>query len=175
MTARLRQILVGYTPEEDRLLLRFATSEQIEIRLFLTRRFVQMLWEALVRIMEERPDLKVALKPEAKKAVLSFEHEEAVRSGTYIKRFDDEEALSQPLGKTPLLVTGAHCKPLAGGATQVGFRTRGGKTITVNLEKKLLHSLCHLLVGACQKAEWDLELTLGDVPAAPAEAGDQLH
>ncbi len=164
--AKLRQVLVSFSPEEDRLLLRFATSEKTEIRLHLTRRFVRLFWDAAVKALESHPDVRAQAAPEARKAVMSFQHEKAVQSGKFIRRLDDEER-SLPLGETPLLVTTARCSPIAGGRTRIVFGTREGKSISASFDRNLLHTFCHLLVGASEKAGWDLDLSLGD-DAGPA-------
>ena len=45
---RLHQLKVDYDAEQDRLLMLVATSEGMELRLSLTRRFVKLLWPLLV-------------------------------------------------------------------------------------------------------------------------------
>ena len=175
MGAKLRQVLVGFSPEEDRLLLRFATTERTEIRLHLTRRFVRLFWDAAVKALESHPEVKAQAAPEARKALMSFQHEEAVRSGKFIKKLEDEER-TLPLGEEPLLVTGARCSPMGDGHTRIAFGTREGKTVTANFDRNLLHTFCHLLIGATEKAGWDLGLSLGE-EAAPAEptAPSRVH
>src|ERR1700704_1586161 len=46
---RLHQLKVDYDAEQDRLLMLVATSEGVELRLALTRRFVKLLWPLLVK------------------------------------------------------------------------------------------------------------------------------
>src|SRR5687767_15391204 len=47
---RLHQLKVDYDAEQDRLLMLVATSEGVELRLSLTRRFVKLLWPLLVKL-----------------------------------------------------------------------------------------------------------------------------
>ena len=54
---RLHQMTVKYLPTEDRMLLRIATSEKTEYRLWLTRRFIGILWPALGGQLAETADL----------------------------------------------------------------------------------------------------------------------
>ena len=49
---RLHQLKVDYDAEQDRLLMMVATSESVELRLALTRRFVKLLWPLLVKLAE---------------------------------------------------------------------------------------------------------------------------
>ena len=44
----------------------------------LTRRFVRVLWAALIKVLEKQPDLKRDLMPKVKKAVMAMEHQKAV-------------------------------------------------------------------------------------------------
>ena len=50
---RLHQLKVDYDAEQDRLLMQVATSEGVEVRLWLTRRFVKLLWPLLVKLAED--------------------------------------------------------------------------------------------------------------------------
>jgi hypothetical protein len=80
---RLQQLKVEYEPEQDRLLMLVATSEGMELRLSLTRRFVKLLWPLLVKLAEEAsPRIRSQANPEARKALLGLEHEHAVSKPT---------------------------------------------------------------------------------------------
>jgi hypothetical protein len=50
---KLHQLKVEYDAEQDRLIMLVATSEPVELRLALTRRFVKLLWPLLVKLAEE--------------------------------------------------------------------------------------------------------------------------
>src|ERR687888_353907 len=80
-----------------------ATSEAVELRLALTRRFVKLLWPLLVKLAEEAsPRIRTQANPEARKALLGLEHEHAVSKADFSKPYDAGEA-SRPLGDAPLL------------------------------------------------------------------------
>ena len=73
---RLHQLKVDYDAEQDRLLMMVATSEGVELRLALTRRFVKLLWPLMVKLAEEAsPRIRTQANPEARKALLGLEHE----------------------------------------------------------------------------------------------------
>ncbi len=55
MPSALHQITMSYAPEEDRLLLRISTADKTEYQLWLTRRFVGVLWTALMKRKEKQP------------------------------------------------------------------------------------------------------------------------
>ena len=44
---------MSYSAEQDRLLLRVGTTDKKEYQLMLTRRFVRVLWAALIKVLEK--------------------------------------------------------------------------------------------------------------------------
>src|SRR4030095_5330599 len=118
---------VDYDAEQDRLLMLVATSEGVELRLAVTRRFVtplwpvlgkrggvggralarrfvKLLWPLLVKLAEEAsPRIRTQANPEARKALLGLEHEYAVSKADFCKPYD-AAAHAPPLGETPLLL-----------------------------------------------------------------------
>ena len=86
---RLHQLKVDYDAEQDRLLMLVATSEGVELRLSLTRRFVKLLWPLLVKLAEEAsPRIRTQANPEARRALLGLEHEHAVSKADFSKPYD---------------------------------------------------------------------------------------
>src|ERR1700704_110943 len=101
---RLQQLKVDYDAEQDRLLMLVATNDGVELRMWLTRRFVKLLWPLLVKLAEEAsPRIRTQPNPEARKALLSIEHEQAVSKPNFAKPYDDS-ARATPLGAEPLLL-----------------------------------------------------------------------
>lgn len=47
---RLHQLKLDFISEQDRLLLRVSTDNQLEVRLWLTRRALRLLWPLLVQM-----------------------------------------------------------------------------------------------------------------------------
>ena len=47
-----------YTSEQDHILQRIGTAEKSEYQLWLTRRFIKVLWGALMTTMEKDTELK---------------------------------------------------------------------------------------------------------------------
>jgi len=56
----------------------------------------------------------------------------------------------------------------------VTFVTKESKDISISPINRHLHSFCHLLVQAVDKAKWVLELGTGDKCHAPHEVSEQL-
>jgi hypothetical protein len=99
---RLQQLKVDYDAEQDRLLMLVATNEGVELRLSLTRRFVKLLWPLLVKLAEEAsPRIRTQASPEARKALLGFEHEHAVSKADFSKPYDAAGS-ARPLGSVLL-------------------------------------------------------------------------
>ena len=90
---KLHQLKVDYDAEQDRLLMLIATSEGVELRMWLTRRFVKLLWPLLVKLAEEAsPRISTQANPEARKALLGIEHQQAVQKADFSKAYDDRQA-----------------------------------------------------------------------------------
>ena len=52
MSAPLHQLTLTFDPIEDRMLLRIGTAKNTEYQLWLTRRFIKVLWEALMKTLD---------------------------------------------------------------------------------------------------------------------------
>ncbi len=169
MTSALHQITMSHSAEEDRLLLRISTLDKTEFQFWLTRRFVNVLWPALMTVIEkENPAAKKNLMPAAKKAVVAMEHQEAVAAADFTRGHDEgNKNLTPGTGdnRGPLLVIGGSVVPGKGGATGLILKTENNAEIKVSLNKELLHALCKLLIETTMKAGWDLGLSVGDAAA----------
>ena len=176
MPSALHQITMSYAAEEDRLLLRISTTDKREYRLWLTRRFVGVLWSALMRTMEKSPvQKKAALMPAARQAVMAMEHQEALDRSDFSHGHDEKGFRNLTSKSGPLLVVGGSVTPGKGGSAGIVFKTLKRAEIKFTLDKTLLHALCKLLTQTTAKAGWDLGFTVGD-PAIVAPADKrQVH
>jgi hypothetical protein len=157
---RLNQLKIDYVPEQDRLLLLISASEAVEVRMWLTRRFVKLLWPLLVRLAEEgSPRIRAQPNPEARKALLGLEHEQAVQKADFSKPYD-ETARATPLGEAPLLMARIQTGHDPNGQPVVALHPVEGKGLTLTLDPVLLHSVCRLLQAAVKKSDWDMVLKL---------------
>lgn len=163
---RIHQVSVDFVAEEDRLRLRIATSEGAELRFWLTRRYLRLLWPALHKLAElASPALPVApvpLSPEARKAVVEMEHEEAVMKADFSKPFAPT-GVAKPFGEAPLLLARVQGGRGPEGKPALAMHTQDGRGLTLNLDGMLLHSLMRLLHQAAAQAHWDLALELPHV------------
>jgi hypothetical protein len=165
---RLHQLKIDFSPEQDRLLMQVAATENVEVRMWLTRRFVKLLWPLLVKLAEEAsPRIRTQSNPEARKALLGLEHEQAVQKANFTLPYDDS-ARATPLGADPLLLSRIQTGTDSAGNPVVALHPSESQGITFTFDPVLLHSMCRLLQAAVKKSEWDMELNL---PGAP-EAGE---
>ena len=172
MTSALHQITMSHSAEDERLLLRISTTEKNEFRFWLTRRFVQVLWPALITAIEQE-DLKGKrdLMPAAKKAVMAMQHQQAVGASDFTHKHDED---SKNLTPDPLLVVGGSVTPGKTGLTALVLKTHAGAKIKLSLNKGLLHALCKLLIETTMKANWGLDLTVGDAAIIVIPADQNL-
>lgn len=165
---RLHQLKIDFVAEQDRLLMLIAASEQVEVRMWLTRRFVKLLWPLLVKLAEEAsPRIRTQSNPEARKALLNIEHEQAVQKANFSKPYDDS-IRATPLGAEPLLLARIQTGHDPTGQPVVAMHPADGQGVTLTFDPVLLHSVCRLLQAAVKKSDWDMELKLPG--AAPEEA-----
>jgi len=167
--ARLRQIQVRYLPDHDRILLRMSGGEAEEYRMWVTRRYLAVLWPILTRFVAAEPIVQQA-RPETRRAVLDFQREKALSEADFETRFREAppEQATLPLGAEPLLLERVELRRNAEGRDLLwlGDRTRRGVEITPS--RRIVHSLAKLLADANRRAGWGLSLELG--PATPSEA-----
>lgn len=167
---RLHQIKIDYQAEEDRLLMLVSTSEGVEVRLWLTRRFVKLLWPLLVKLAEEAsPRIRTQANPEVRKALLGLEHEQAVSRANFAKPYE-AQTRATPLGESPLLLARIQTGHDRKGQPVVALHPAEGQGVTLTFDSVLLHSVCRLLQAAVKKSDWDVDLKLpGSEPREPAE------
>lgn len=176
----LHQMSMSFSPEEDRILFRLSTTEQVECRLWFTRRYTRLLWKALKQRFDiagdAGPEARPDLDPKVKDAMLAMQHHDAVQQGDFTKRFD-EGGENKPLEDQPMLVMGGACTPQPDGkGTRLTFRSKEGKEIGVTLNDDLLHAFCHLLQQTATKAEWNLDMVLGGANVfIPDESETSVH
>ena len=166
---KLHQLKVDYNAEEDRLLMLIATADGVELRMWLTRRFVKLLWPLLVKLAEEAsPRIRTQANPEARKALLGIEHQQAVQKADFSKAYEPKPR-SMPLGAAPLLLGRIQTGHDRKGQPVVALHPAEGQGVTLTLDAVLLHSVCRLLQAAVKKSGWDMELKLPGAEAPPAE------
>jgi hypothetical protein len=157
---RLHQIKIDYEPGEDRLLMLISAQGGVELRMWLTRRFIKLLWPLLVKLAEEAsPKIRSQANPEARRALLGLEHEQAVARADFTREYDSAGS-ERPLGDAPLLLASIQTGQDRNGQPILALRPPEGQGITLTLDSVLVHSLCRLLQAAVKKSDWDMELRM---------------
>ena len=87
----------------------------------------------------------------------------------------NEENTNLTSNTGPLLVVGGQVKPVNGDLTRINLKTDNGMGIEFALNKQLMHALCHMMITSAQKAEWDLELAIGDPQVMVPEDAQRVH
>jgi len=169
---RLHQLKVEYRPEEDRLLMRLATDTGAEVLLWLTRRCIARLWPVLLGMAQAVPEVQLQHNPEARKALLGFQHEKAIRQANFSKPYEEAER-ERPLGAEPLLITRIQPRRDQQGRNVLGLLPAAGQGVHLTLDENLLHGLMKLLQNAVKKSEWSLDFALpaGITPVADVAGG----
>ena len=153
----IHQLQVAFDATEDRLLFRVTTVAGEEFRVFLTRRFVKGLWPLLVQTIASKVAVKAPIA-EARREVMAFEHEKAVRETDFNTPFQaapPEAPRHLPLGEAPYLATQGNVR-LVEGVFKLALNPATGQGIEIGLDDRLMHSLCRLIEQAARNAEWDL-------------------
>jgi hypothetical protein len=153
----IHQLQLAFDAAEDRLLLRLSTTAGEEFRVFLTRRFVKMLWPHLLRTLEAGVVVK-APAAEVRREVLAFEREKAVRETDFSQPFAAPGAAPHqfPLGETPFVAIHGQLRVEAKGAYKLVLNPGDGRGVEIGLDERLMHSFCKLLESAARAGEWDL-------------------
>lgn len=163
MSGGISQLQIVYDPEQDRLMLRVNTQSQDEFRFWLTRRYTQLLHQALKTQVDSDPDVQTQVTPEAQQAIQSFKREEAKSQGDFKQEF--KESTSFPLGVEPLLAYKLSYKNEQG-KLQLGIEPKEGQGIKLALDMSLNLNITQLLRAGSEKAGWGLSFDDGhEIPA----------
>ena len=162
MSGPLKQLNITFSPVEDRLLLRMTTGtgdSLSEFRIWLTRRFVKVLWKTLERILEVTASKDTRVAPDSRNAVMQFQQEAALARADFSTPYGSQGAAT-PLGEEPLLPSKVQVRKGPQGKPVLCLQTQAGKGVNMAVSPQLVHSLRKLLVDAVKKVEWDLPFAI---------------
>jgi hypothetical protein len=178
MTHALHQLNIAYNPVEDRLLLRMTAGspgDLLEYRLWLTRRFVKLLWNALDQMleMEARRDSRVSI--ESLDAFKQFQQTDALAQSDFKTPYEAGTAPT-PLGADPLLISRFQVSRGPEGNQILSLQTQSGQALNLALNAPLIHSIRKLLMDKVKETQWDLAgLNLPDEPVYLAETSKSIN
>jgi hypothetical protein len=170
--ASLHQINIGYSPIEDRLLLRMSARGETgntEFRFWLTRRFTRLFWRALERARETCVAMDPRVSPDSREALKQFQQEAVLEQADFTTPYQEETAVT-PLGPAPILVSKLNITPQDQGHQTLTLLPPKGQGINLTVDLNIIHMIRKLLAEAVRKAEWDLELDL--FPSMPSVVQD---
>ncbi|MGV0034582.1 MAG: hypothetical protein ACNYPE_06345 [Candidatus Azotimanducaceae bacterium WSBS_2022_MAG_OTU7] len=145
---------MSYQPEEDRVLLRLNTTATEEFRFWLTRRYCQLVVQALLAHRAADPDVSKQESLLARKAVEEFKQEAANSGGNFKDEFKPSDTF--PLGKTPVL---AHTLSyeLSNGKLTLTITPKSGQGVTLVLNSQLNFNIMKLLKSTSKAGNWSLD------------------
>lgn len=168
--SQINQIQLSFVPIQDRLLLRMNTMESAGFEFWLTRRYVKLLWPVLMNMLQKDGQIALQKTEQAKKEVLSFQHQEATQKMDYTRNYKTQVE-NKPLGDKPLLLAKISVNTGEDGVQVLSLNPEHGQGIQLSLNQTLLHSICKLLQDTVAKTDWDIDLsqslstsTAADVP-----------
>ncbi|MDA0788075.1 MAG: hypothetical protein O2780_01305 [Proteobacteria bacterium] len=154
MPGAISQIQMLYNAEEDRILFRVNSTDQLEFRFWITRRFSGLLLKVLKQHREKDPDVMTQSTPEAKEALASFKQEKAMGQADFSQKFAEQDH-QRPLGDEPRLAFKLNYA-INDGNLQLGIHPKDGQGISLVLNQDLNATLTQLLLSAQKKAGWNL-------------------
>jgi hypothetical protein len=171
---QIHQLQVLFDPAEDRLRIRLSTTAGEEFRLFLTRRFVRLLWPEIHKVVTASTIARVpaAVVPDE---VVAFEREKALATTDFKTPYQEPQAEVPrrfPLGETPFLATRGRIRQDRPGLYRLTLDPQSGPGIELALDDRLMHSFIRLLDSAVQGADWNLDAASGPPAQEPPAAAD---
>jgi hypothetical protein len=157
--SRINQIQIRYAPIEDRIVLRLNTEDSSEFRFWITRRYAKILAGSLLKLLQSAEDVQEHKEEQVKKAVMTFQHEEAISKADFAKTFQAQPK-SMPLGNVPVLLSKLTIKQTDDGNPMLCMYPEQGQGIDLALQQQLLHSISKLFADALQASDWDVDFSL---------------
>jgi len=157
MSDRLKKLSVEYSRVQDRLRFRATSTSEGEFQFWITRRIVNLMWDGLLKALEKSMGADEQSN-EARKALLSMHHQDAVES----REFSSSKKKKPPEEKPIPLAMAVKIGNRENGAVQLTFITDTKQEYGLKLPEESVHALCHLIQNATKRAKWGLDLNIGD-------------
>lgn len=168
---QIHQINCQYLPEEDRLLLRINTTDNLEHQYILSRRYLKLIIKAMSDYFKgcEQTKQPVAT-PDAQKAIGEFEHQQVVQKADMEKPFEDQQKAN-----VAELLYSLQVKTDGISKIVLGLHTKKKQGIELAMTNEMAHSFFHLLEKTVITAEWDMELYFSAASVIPEDKNRTLH
>lgn len=186
MVDTVAQFNLQFEPVEDRLYLSIKTQADNEVKIWLTRRYVKLLFNAIDQQqgMIAKHFHNIEVSPIiSNKQTTDNQSDNAVNDSLAVDEapisFDINTAQTNrpSMSDEPILVTRISLQEQSNGQLNLVFgqEQKGSMQMELGLNHELLHTLMHLLDEAAKNADWDLALFLPDMLAKEAPQGARLH
>ena len=139
-----------------------------EIRAWLTRRMVKILWADIMHAMEVQVLLDNPEAANARADIVSMKHQDTVNKSRSRGDYDlpfSPKITGFPLGEQPVLLTQAPIYVVAKQTPRINFITSAKTSFELAFTPAMLHGLCTLLQDTVKLAAWHIELNLPGLPA----------
>lgn len=154
----IHQMQISFVAQQDRLLFRLNTTDHAEFRFWLTRRYVKLLWTALLQQLEAAQPYQ---NPDIRATVAAFQHQQIVETSDFKTAYREPETKHFPLGEEPILVSRLQFKRTPQGSQILCMHPDKGQGLEIGVDNRLMHSLCNLLSQCLKSTDWDLPFELG--------------
>jgi hypothetical protein len=153
MANQLHQITVTFDSVEDRILFRTNTTDGEEYRMWLTRRYVQLLFKVLNKQMGK------AEKAEIQKLKSQPKEEQAPK--TSAQKIDHDKPFQEYGAEFPLLQEGILVSKITitehkNSTVTFGLAPQEGQGVNIRMNHQIMDQMYELLIKAVAKAEWNL-------------------
>jgi|Laugrespbdmm15sn_2_1035079.scaffolds.fasta_scaffold26981_2 hypothetical protein len=148
MTEVLQQINITYHPNQDRLLLRARTGANSELRVWLTRRYANLLLQVLCTRMDKAGGIQ---NLSSDRGTL-----ERFRQGAFDQQYKVESIRAYPLGEEGVLGFRVNVQDAGAGVTSLQLSPEHGQGLVLNLDPSMLYLIFNLLEQAILQADWCL-------------------
>jgi len=152
---KIRQIQARYDAEQDRVLFRVNRDDQKEFRVWLTRRFLQLILKALNQHAEIDPDVSSQMSDSGKQEVKAFKRQQALEQADFGQPFadlDEEETDEGPIAVAFKL----NYSLMKDGLMRLQLLPKQGEGLDFVLTSQISISVIEILVKAAEQGQWQL-------------------
>lgn len=163
--SQLHQMQMSYVGEEDRILWRLNTTDGAEVRFWVTRRYLALLWRVISDIKRQADQAKQEgrIAPRIHPTVPGLatpKHESTPIPMTAEADFATafEEASKLPLGEQPALLVHVGIRTGPQQQALLCVQPQGQQGIEVALNERIVNGLCALILHTEAQIGWRLDL-----------------
>lgn len=191
---QIHQFSASYQPEQDRILLRVLTFDDVETPLWFTRRLMARLWPTLQRLqadalLQREPASVVQASPAPLRQMLTdYRRQELRQSADFATPYRAPapapavttamaaEMATPSTATVPLLVTHVDVQPGAEATWQLQLSERldgdedSGRRFALSLDIRAMEGVMHLLEQALFTSQWEHPFAAAASPADPGDA-----